>query len=347
MISTQARVRPEARTLNGWQAQAVQAVLAAALCALAPGAQAQQNPQPALGSKPIRILVGYSPGGGADLIARVYGQKLQQALGVPVVVENKPGAFEQLAAQPVVNAAPDGHTLWLGTSGALTMGPGVRANIPYDILKSFTHIGKVGEVNAVLTVKKGLPVNNLQEFIAYAKASPNTLNYASAGVGAGNHLFTEYIMGLTQISMTHVPYKGDADVVREVAAGNADFGIPTIATAAPFIHEGRIKGLVVTGSQRSTALPQVPTLAEEDVTDALKNYGVYAIYGLLGPAGMSSSVTRTLNDALERISRMPDVVQQLEHANVRASYSTPEQLRQFIEKDVAKWRDVGKKIKIE
>lgn len=291
--------------------------------------------------------MGYSPGGAADLIARVYAQKLQDALGVPVIVENKPGAFEQLAAQPVTTAAPDGHTLWIGTSGALTMGPGVRPNLPYDILKSFTHVGKIGEVNAVIAIGKSVPANSFTEFIAYAKANPNKLNYASAGVGTGNHLLTEYIMELTQISMTHVPYKGDADVVRELAAGHADFGIPTVSTAAPFINDGKIKGLAATGSQRSKSLPQVPLLMEENVVDPLKNYGVYSIYAVLGPAGMPPSLTRALNDELVKISRMPDVIQQLERGNVRASSSTPEELKQFMEKDVAKWREVGKKIKLD
>lgn len=311
-------------------------------CVLALTASAQS-----LSGKPIKILVGYAPGGGADLIARVYGQKLQDMLGTPVVVENKPGAFEQLAAQPVVSAVPDGHTLWLGTSGALTMGPGVRTNIPYDIIKSFTHIGKIGEVDAVITIKSSIPANTLREFVAYAKANPNKLNYASAGVGSGNHLLTEYIMGLTQVSMTHVPYKGDADVVREIAAGNADFGIPTIATGTPFINDGRIKPLVVTGTQRSKALPNVPSLAEDGGVDALKGYGVYAIYALLGPAGMPPALTQTLNDAIVKISRMPDVIQKLEGANVRASSSSPAELKQYIEKEVSKWKEVGKKIKID
>lgn len=309
--------------------------------------KAEQSVPSSFGSNPVKMMVGYSPGGGADLIARVYGQKLQEILGVPVVIENKPGAFEQLAAQPVTTAAPDGHTLWLGTSGALTMGPGVRTNIPYDVLKSFTHISKIGEVNAVIAIKKSIPVNSFKEFIAYAKANPNKLNYASAGVGAGNHLFTEYIMQLTQISMIHVPYKGDADVVRELAAGHVDFGIPTIATGTPFINDGRIKGLVVTGNQRSKALPNIPALAEEDVVAPLKNYGVYAIYGVLGPAGMPPAVTRMLNEAFTKISRMPDVVRQLESANISVSSSTPEELKLYIEKDVAKWREVGKTIKIE
>jgi len=309
---------------------------------LAAGAHAQN-----FSAKPIRILVGYSPGGGADLTARVYGQKLQELLGTPVIVENKPGAFEQLAAQPVVSAAPDGHTLWLGTAGALTMGPGVRTNIPYDVVKSFTHVAKIGEVDAVITIRNGIPAKTLPELVAYAKANPGKLNYASAGVGSGNHLLTEYIMGVTNITMTHVPYKGDADVVREIAAGNADFGIPTVATGSPFVNDGRIKALVVTGNQRAKALPNVPSVAEEGGVEALRNYGVYSIYALLGPAGMPPAVTQALSEALAKISRMPDVIQKLDGGNVRASYSPPAELKQYIEKEVAKWKEVGKKVKID
>ncbi len=317
-------------------------LLGLAACLLATLAQAQS-----FAGKPIRILVGYAPGGGADLIARVYGEKLQELLGTPVVVENKAGAFEQLAAQPVVGAAPDGHTLWLGTTGALTMGPGVRTNIPYDIVKSFTHIAKLGEVEAVFAIRKDIPANTLPEFVAYAKQNPGKLNYASAGVGSGNHLLTEYIMGLTNISMTHIPYKGDADVVRELAAGTADFGIPTVATGAPFLREGRLKALAVTGNQRAKALPNVPTIAEDGGVDALKPYGTYAIYALLGPAGMPPAVTKALNDALGKVSSMPDVVQRLETANLRAATSSSAELRQYIEQEVAKWKEVGKKLKLE
>lgn len=325
----------------------LQFMAATGVC-LAVNAVNAQVPTPvSLTSKPIKILVGYAPGGGADLTARVYGQKLQEILGTPVIVENRPGAFEQLAAQPVATAAADANVFWLGTAGALTMAPAVKNNLPYDVLKSFTHISKLGEVNAVLAVKKGIPANNLQEFVAYAKANPGKLNYASAGVGAGNHLMTEYIMGLTDISMVHIPFKGDADVIRELAAGSVDFGIITIATGAPFISDGRVKGLAVSGDQRAKALPNVPTLQESATSEPLKNYGVYSIYGLLGPAGMNPTVTQALSDALKKISAMPDINQRLENGNVRVGFSTPAELKQYLEKEIAKWREVGKRVKIE
>jgi tripartite-type tricarboxylate transporter receptor subunit TctC len=314
----------------------------AAACLFAMLAHAQS-----FAGKPIRILVGYAPGGGADLISRVYGEKLQELLGTSVVVENKPGAFELFAAQPVMTSAPDGHTLWLGTTGALTMGPGVRTNVPYDVLKSFTHIGKIGEVEAVFVIKKDIPANTWAEFVAYAKQNPGKLNYASAGVGSGNHLLTEYLMGLTNITMAHIPYRGDADVVREVAGGGADFGIPTVATGSPFVKDGRVKALVVTGMQRAKALPNVPSLAEDGGVDALKSYGTYAIYALLAPAGTPPAVTNALSEALKKISAMPDVIQKLETANVRASWSSPSDLKQYLEKEVAKWKEVGKKVKVD
>lgn len=316
---------------------------AVALAALTPllvtAAHAQQYP-----SRPIRIIVGYSPGGAADSTARVYAEKLQVVLNTPVIVENKPGAFEQLAAQAVLAAPPDGYTLWLGTAGALTMGPGVRTDIPYDVLKSFTHVARLGEVEAVLAVKNDLPVNSLAELISYAKANPNKLFFATAGVGSGNHLLTEYIMNVTGIKLTHVPYKGDVDVARELTAGTVDFGIPVSAQAVPFVNDKKFKAIAVTGTQRLKALPNVPTMGES--VDALKSSGVYSIYGLLGPAGMPPAVTRTLSDALNKVAQMPEVAQRLEAIYVRPTTSTPAELRQYLEAEGNRWRELGKTLKI-
>ena len=310
-----------------------------ATCLLAASAHAQQFP-----SRPIRIMVGYAAGGAADMTARVYADKLATVLNVPVIVENKPGAFEQLAAQTALASPPDGHTLWLGTAGAITMGPGVRTDIPYDILKSFTHVARIGEVEAVLSVKNDLPVNSLAELVSYAKANPNKLFYASAGVGSGNHLLTEYIMSVTGIKLTHVPYKGDVDVARELTAGTVDFGIPVSAQAVPFVNDKKFKAIAVTGTQRLKALPNVPTMGES--VDALKYSGVYSIYALLGPAGIPASVTQALSDALNKVARMPEVQQTLERGNVRATTSTPVELRQYLETEGAKWKELGKKLDI-
>ncbi|EYS91860.1 LacI family transcriptional regulator [Cupriavidus sp. SK-4] len=295
-------------------------------------------------SRPIKIVVGYGAGGPADTIARVYAEKLQAVLHSPVIVENKPGAYEQVAANTVRSAIPDGYTLWLGTAGALTMGPGVRPNIPYDILKDFTHIARIAEVEAILAVKNGLPVNSLAEFISYAKANPNKLFFATAGVGAGNHLLTEYIMNVTGIKLTHVPYKSDADVANELTAGNVDFGIPVAAQAVPFIAAHKFKPIAVTGRQRLKSLPNVPTTGES--VEVLKSVGIYSIYGLLAPAGLPAAVTQKLSDAFNKVAQMPEVVQRLDSVSVRATTSTPIEFRTYLETEGAKWRTVGKSLNI-
>jgi tripartite-type tricarboxylate transporter receptor subunit TctC len=317
-------------------------LLGAGACLLASAANAQS-----FAGKPIRIMLGFAPGGLSDMIGRVYAEKLQGLLGTPVILENRPGAFEQLAYQPVMAAAPDGHTLWLATQGSLVMMPGIRSNLPYNINTNFTHVAKLGEVYAAFVVKKDIPANTLPEFVEYAKKNSGKLNYGSAGMGSGSHLLTEYVMGLTNISMTHVPYKGDADVVREVAAGNIDFGVLTVGTAAQFVRNGSMKALVVTGAQRSKALPNVPSVAENGGVEALKGYGVYGIYALLGPAGMPPAVVKALNDAVAKVSTMPDVVQRLEAADLRAATATPAELTQYVDKEIARWREVGKTLKLE
>jgi tripartite-type tricarboxylate transporter receptor subunit TctC len=301
---------------------------------------AQQYP-----NRPIRILVGFGAGGGTDTVARVYAAKLQEVLKVGVVVENKPGAQELLAAQPTIQAAPDGYTLWLGTSAALAQAPAIRTDLPYDPLKNLTLIGKVGEVDAVLAVKNSLPVNSLPEFISYAKANPGKLNYASAGVGAGNHLLAEYIKLLTGVDLVHVPYKSDADVVRELAAGTVDFGIPVALIAIPFAVDGKIKAIAITGSERNKALPNVPSVGEGGVQE-LKALGVYAFYGVAGPAGMPASVVQTLNDAFTKIANMPDVQQKFGAMHLRPTSGTSAQFRQSMESELQRWREVGKNLKI-
>ncbi|HXX01094.1 MAG TPA: tripartite tricarboxylate transporter substrate binding protein [Candidatus Acidoferrales bacterium] len=294
-------------------------------------------------TRPIKLVVGYGAGGTADATARIYAEKLQTILKVPVIVDNKPGAYEQIAAQAVLSAPPDGYTLWWGTTGALTMGPGIRTNTPYDVIKNFTQIGKIAEVEAVLAVKKDSPINSLPDLIKFAKANPGKLFYASAGVGSGNHLLTEYIMNQTGIKMEHVPYKSDADVARELAAGTADFGIPVAGVAVPFVKEGKFKAIAVTGMQRLKQLPNVPTMGEE--VPAL-NIGVYAIYGLLAPLGTPAPVVRTLSDAFNKVAEMPDVVSRLEATNVRPATSNPNDFRQYLEAEGKRWRELGKSLNI-
>lgn len=303
-------------------------------------AQAQGYP-----SRPIRILVGFGAGGGTDTVARLYAQKLSMVLNSPVVVENKPGAMQLLAAQPLLAAAPDGHTLWLATSSALIQTPGVRDDLPYDPLKSLTYIAQLAEVDGVFVVRQGLPIGSMRELISYAKANPGKLNYGSAGVGSGNHLLTEYIRLLTGTAMVHIPYKNDADVARELMAGTIDFAVVGSGSVMQFVEDGKLKPIGVAGVRRTKALPNVPTAAESGV-DELKSLGAYVTYGLVGPAGMPASVVQTLNEALNRVARMPDVAQQFERLHFQPRTGTAADFRSETERELAIWRKVGKNLKL-
>jgi tripartite-type tricarboxylate transporter receptor subunit TctC len=313
-----------------------------AAAALVPGVSfAQQFP-----SKPIRLLLGYSPGGGMDTLARLYAPKLQEILGVPIVIENRPGASELMAAQPVMHAPPDGYTLWLGSGGALVQGPGVevRPDLPHP-LKNFTPIALIAEGEAVLLVRNGVSANAMSELVSYAKANPGKLNYGSAGVGSGSHLTVEYLMALTGASMSHIPYKGDADSTRAAMAGDVDFVMAMVQTAVPLVTQGKLKPIAVTGPQRVEPLPNLPTVAESGVPE-LRAVGSYTFYGLMGPARMPPAVVQRLNDAFVKVAAMPDVAQKLRDVSLRPNNGSAAAFSQYIEKELAKWQEVRGKVKV-
>jgi tripartite-type tricarboxylate transporter receptor subunit TctC len=315
---------------------------ACAVMLAAGAAQAQTAPYP---SRPIKILVGFAAGGGIDTIARIYGQKLQEILGQPIIVENKPGASELQAITPLVNAQPDGYTLMMTSASSMVRGPGVRTDLPYDPLKQMTFIAKPATVEAVYVVKNDLPIKTVPELLAYARTHPNKLNYGSAGIGSSNHLLTEQMKMLTKTELVHIPYKSDAEVAREMAAGTLDFSIAITTFTVPFIKDNKIRALAVTGSQRSPALPNVPTLDESGAQE-LKGLGNYLFYGLVGPANLPQPIVAKLNDAMNKAAAMPDVAQRLEQAQFRPTTSTPSEFRQLMEKELAKWKEIGKTVKV-
>lgn len=312
-----------------------------AVPALAPMAWAQ----PAYPSRPIRILVGFGAGGGVDTLARIFGQKLSEMLNTPVIVENKPGASELQAVLPLIKSQPDGYTLWMSSASGLARNPSVRNDLPYDPLKNLTFIGHVADIEAVIVVKPGLPVNSMAELIRYAKSNPGKLNYGSAGVGASNHLWTEQLKMLTQTDMVHVPYKSDSDVARELAAGTLDFALAIPTFAVPFVKDGRIRAIGVTGPQRLDALPDVPRLDESGIAE-LRGLGSYLFYQLTGPAGLPADIVQKLNEGLNKISRMPETMQTLQGLHYRATTSSPVEARQLIEAEVRRWKEIGRTVKI-
>ncbi|UUZ77238.1 tripartite tricarboxylate transporter substrate binding protein [Polaromonas sp. P1(28)-13] len=317
-------------------------VLACAVLSPADAADAPQFP-----SRPIKILIGYGPGGTTDTLARFYAVKLGEILNTPIIIDNKPGASELLAALPVMNSAADGYTLWMGTGGALVQNPGIRKDLPYDILKNFTPIALVGEAEAVMLVKPDLPVNTLSELIAYGKANPGKLNYGSGGVGSGNHLWMEYLIGATGARFTHIPYKSDVEITRDIMAGNVDMTMVTALIALPLLKEGKVKAIAVTGSQRLKSLPNVPSFSESGIPE-IKSKDSYTFFALMGPAGMPTTVVKKLNEAINKVSMQPDVDQRVrETMQIRPKTITSNEYGQVLKQEVDKWRELGKTIKID
>jgi tripartite-type tricarboxylate transporter receptor subunit TctC len=302
--------------------------------------------QTAFPSRPIRLLVGFAAASGADTIARLYGQKLSDVLQTPFIVENRPGASQLLAFRPVIAASPDGYTLALGTGSGLVQGPGVRKDLPYDPLKDFTHVGMLATAPGVFFVNPSVPARTLGELIAYAKANPGKLNYGSAGVGSANHLQLEHVKKLTGTQMEHIPFKSDQEVTRETAGGAVHFGVTIAQFAIPLCAAGKLRAVAVTGSKRLPALPDVPALTETGVAE-LQGIDSFTFYGLVGPAGMPPDVTARLNDALNKVSAMPEITTRMRELYYEPVSGSAETFRRYMETETLKWREVGKTVKIE
>lgn len=289
-------------------------------------------------SKPIRLVLGYGAGGGADAIARLYASELQEILGTTVIVENKPGAYEQIAGRVVASAEPDGHTLLLGTTGGLVLGP-LLQDLPYDAQKDFAHVGLIAEADAVLAVRNGFPGKTVDELIAYARSHPNELNYASAGTGSVSHLLVEYIKMLTGVEMTHVPYKSSADVVTALVAGNVDFAVAVPAAAEPLIEAGRIQALAVTARERLPKLPEVPSV-EEGSIEELKGMSAYAFYSISAPKGVAPEIIEILSAAIDQAAKSPTIQARAIDVNFRPVSSSSQALAQRISTETEMWSRV-------
>ncbi len=299
-----------------------------------------------LGARTVRILVGFAPGGASDMAARIYAAKLQELLNTPVIVENKPGAMQLVAARATMTAAPDGFTLWFATSSSLVQSAGVRRDIPFDPLNSFTPIAKVADVDGIFAVRSSLPVTSMRELIAYVRANPGKLNYGSAGVGSANHLLTEYLKLLTKTDITHIPYRNDADVVRELVGETVDFAIVGSGSIAQFAGHPKVRFIAITGASRSRAMPDLPTVAESGVPE-LKELGEYLFYAVMGPPNMPPTLVQSLNQALTKAATSPDVVDKLGKQFFRPASGSPAEFRSHIEMQLALWKNVGKTLKLD
>jgi len=301
-----------------------------ALLAISPMAGAQEFP---IKGKPIRIVVPFPAGGGTDAQARLLAQKLPDLLGVPVIVDNKPGASTMLAASEVARAAPDGHTILYAPSSTMAQNPHTLLQVPYDPFKDFTPISLGGRGPLVLMVSGAVPANNVRELVDYIKAHPGQVSYASFGTGTSSHIYGEVFSKRTGTDAVHVPYKGGADAAKDLIGGRVHFMFDSASSAIITAGSGKVKIIGVTGPSRIEALPDVPTMTEAGVP----GLDLSSWLGFYGPPKMPASIVRALNAALTRVLAMPDVKEFYRLGGYEAGASTPEEFAQLTRATYDRW----------
>jgi len=315
-------------------------ILAAGVCALPvlpilSTAQAQAFP-----TKPISLIIPFPPGGPTDAMARTLAAEITGSLGQPVIVENRAGAGGNIGADFVARALPDGHTLLFGTSGPLAINASLYRKISYDPATSFAPVIQIGQLPNILVVNPALPVKDVRELIAYSKAHPGQLSYASSGNGASSHLAGVLFNGIAGTDLQHVPYKGTGPALNDLLGGQVSMSFTDVLTALPYIKAGKLRPLGIATAQRSRALPDLPTLAEQGV----KGYDVSVFFGIVAPAGTPPETIARLNKAFTEALATPKVKQLFASQGFEpAADASPQQLGRFIAAETAKWKDVVKK----
>ena len=288
--------------------------------------------------KPIRMLVGFAAGGGTDTTARAIGQPLSEALGQQVIVDNRPGAAGNIAADITAHSVPDGYTILMGTIAALAINPSLYQKLPFDPLKDFEPISLAVSSMNVLVVHPSVAAKNVKELIALAKAQSGKLTYGSSGVGGAGHLAGVLFDQLAGTKMIHVPYKGGAPAIIALVSGEVNMVFATAETAVPQVKAGKIRALGVTTAKRSALLPDLPTIAE----GGLPGYEANNWYGLLAPAKTPAAIVERLNREVVKVLNMPNVKEQLFRSGLDASPSTPKEFGAYIKSEMAKWSKVVK-----
>ena len=287
-------------------------------------------------NRPIKLIVPFAAGGPTDLIARIMANAMEKDLKQVIVVENKPGGGSNIGTEIVARAKPDGYTLLLGTI-ANTTNMSIYQNLNYDTERDFVHITQFMSSPSVLVVNPSLPIKNLKELIAYAKANPGKLSYATSGAGGSTHFAAEMLRLRTGIDILHVPYKGAAPALNDVLGGNVAMGFMTTAGALPSIAAGRLRPIAVAGANRLPQLPDVPTMAEAGVPD----FEVSSWNGLFAPAGTPPAIVAKLSAAAQKALTLPEVQKQFELHAAQVAGGTPEQFKQYVKSEIEKWRRVA------
>jgi tripartite-type tricarboxylate transporter receptor subunit TctC len=286
-------------------------------------------------TKPIRMVVGFPPGGAVDIVARIVGKKLGENLNTPIVVDNRPGAGSAIAAEVTAKAPPDGYTLFL-TAGSIAINVGLQKHPPYDPVKDFAAISLIASTPNVLVVQPSLPVKTVADLIKLAREKPGQLNYGSGGSGTMTHLSGELLKVMTGIQITHVAYKGAPLAVVDVMAGQIQMAIGALPGALPQIRAGQVRAIAVTTTTRSPSAPDIPTVAESGVP----GYEASNWYGMLAPAATPAPIVTRLNGEIGRALQDAEIVESLRRQGLEPLPSTPDEFARYMKSEIAKWSKV-------
>lgn len=286
-------------------------------------------------NRPIRFLVGVVPGGATDILARAIGQKLGENWQQQVVIDNRPGANQIIAAELTAKSAPDGYTLQMIPAG-FAINPAMHRKLPYDPIRDFTAITMVADVPNVFVVNPSVPARSVKDFIAYARTKPGQLSFGSSGVGSPSHLCGELFAITARIDLTHVPYKGQGQAIIDLLGGHLKLAFPSIPSSIPHIRSGKLIALGVASAKRSSSLPDIPTINEA----GLKGYEVAGWYGVIAPPRMPKALLAKLNGEINRILEAPEMHQMLVAQGADPLGSTPEAFAGMIATDIEKWKKV-------
>lgn len=315
---------------------ATSAVTAGVLAAMAPSAMAQ-TPGASFPSKPVRFVVPFPPGGAADTFARLIGDKVAQAWGQPVLIDNKPGGGGIIATQAVARAPADGHTLLVVTVGH-AVNPHIHTKLPYDTLNDLKPVAQLATLPSVLVVNPSVPARSVQELVALAKSDPGKLTYASSGNATTSHVAGAMFASLSRTEWTHVPYRGSAPAISDLLGGQVNMIIDPLSSSAQHIKAGKLRALAVSTAKRSPLVPDLPTMAEA----GLSGYDFSAWFMLLSPKGVSPEIIKKINEDIARVMAMPEIKERYLVLGAEAGRGSPQELEAFLATEVKRFGEVAK-----
>jgi tripartite-type tricarboxylate transporter receptor subunit TctC len=307
-------------------------MMAAALSGALGMAVTDAGAQSAYPTKTIRWIVGYTPGGGADMLARAVGQKLAESWGHQVIVENRPGAGTNIGTEAAARAAPDGHTLFMPTV-ANVINPTLYRKLNYDLMRDFAHVTNIAKVPGMLVVHPSVPVKNVKELVALAKARPDALRHGSTGIGSPHHLAGEIFKSMAGVKMVHVPYKGASPALVDIVAGHIEVYFGAMVSTLPHVRSGRVRALGVTALNRVAAVPEIPTISEQ----GLKGFETGSWFGVSVPTGTSRDIVNKLHAEVVKIIALPELRNRMSAEGAEFVGDTPEQFTAFLRGEIDKW----------